>query len=94
MKNNKKKIRRYTAKTKGRMFVFFLIFGVCIVTLGYRLFLNLDSINNLNKEKLVLENKIIDLSDEKESLEADIARYVREKYLYSKKGELIIRVNE
>ena len=99
----KKVKKRYTVKTKSRIFVFFLLFGISIFTLGFRLFNNLYQINQLKKEKIVLENKINDLTDEKEALEADIeklsdsdyiARYVREKYLYSRPGELIIRISE
>ena len=53
--------------------------------------------------KKQLEEKLVSLNDEKEALEADverlsdpdyIAKYVREKYLYSKEGELIIRMKD
>jgi len=101
MKKNKKK--KYTIKTKSRMFVFFILFAFIISALGYRLFINLYQIMKMKNEKTVLESKIVSLNDEKEALEADVeklsnsdyvARYVREKYLYSKVGELIIRMNE
>ena len=94
--------RKYTVKTKSRMFIIFMLFGVVISTLGYSLFNNLYQINTLQKEKKALEEKLAVLNEETEVLEADIeklsdsdyiARYVREKYYYSKKGELIIRMN-
>lgn len=95
--------RKYTVKTKSRMFVIFLLFGAVISTLGYHLFTNLCQINEMKKEKKQLEDKLVSLNDEKEALEADverlsdpdyIAKYVREKYLYSKEGELIIRMKD
>lgn len=101
MKKCKK--RRYSVKTKSRMFVIFLMFGAVISTLGYTLFNNLYQINKLEKEKKQLEERLVSLNDEQDVLEADIerlsdpeyiAKFVREKYLYSKKGELIIRIDE
>ena len=100
MKKVKRSKKKYTIKTKSRMFIFFLVFGVSIFTLGYRLLINLYQINYMNEQKKVLEHEIDVLSEEKDVLEADIeklsnpdyiAKYVREKYLYSKSGELIIR---
>lgn len=64
---------------------------------------NLLKLKELKDEKKDLENKIVYLSDEKENLEADverlsdknyIARYAREKYLYSKNDEIIIRMDD
>ena len=55
------------------------------------------------QEKKTLEKKLVDLKDEEERLRADasklqdpdyIARYAREKYLYSKDGEYIIKIPE
>jgi len=99
----KSKGRRYSTKTKGRMFVIFMFFGAIILTLSYSLYNSLYQINNINKEKKVLQKKLVALKDDEESLRADIerlsdssyiARYAREKYLYSKDGEIIIRINE
>ena len=53
-------------------------------------------------EKRALNDKIVSLKEEKKELESDIkkledadyiAKYVREKYFYSKDGELILRLN-
>lgn len=101
MKKSKKK--KYTIKTKSRMFVIFLMFGTVISTLGYSFISNLYQISQLEKEKKQLEKKLVSLNEEKEVLETDIerlsdpdyiAKYVREKYLYSKSGELIIRIDD
>ena len=54
-------------------------------------------------EKNFYEEKLKELKDEEEKLKVDVekmqdddyvARYAREKYLYSKDGELIIRIPE
>ena len=55
----------------------------------------------MNNEMDSLNDELVKLDEEKKVLEADIqklkdptyiARYAREKYLYSKDGELIIRL--
>ena len=98
-----KKRERYTVKTKGRMLIIFLFFGAIISTLGYTFVLDLGRIHEMKKEKekLVLEKE--KLLEEEEAIQADIkrlsepeyiARYAREKYLYSKEGEFILRMDE
>ena len=56
----------------------------------------------MKNEKKELENKLVILQEEKEVLEGDIlrlndpeyiAKYVREKYFYSKDGEYILRLD-
>ena len=56
----------------------------------------------MKNQKVNLQEKIVKLDEEKEELELDIrkledpdyiAKYVREKYLYSKDGEIILRLN-
>ena len=55
------------------------------------------------KEKSQLEEKLAELQEEEEALKLDaeklqdpdyVARYAREKYLYSKEGEFIIKIPE
>ena len=55
------------------------------------------------REKQDLDNKLTDLKDKEAELRVDvdklqdpdyIARYAREKYLYSKDGEFIIKIPE
>ena len=96
-----KRKERYSIKTKSRMTIIFIFFGVIIFTLGYTFIINTREIRKLNKDMINLDNEYLNLIDEKERLEADIkrlqdseyiARYVREKYLYSREGELILRI--
>lgn len=70
-------------------------------TLGYNLIINISSILSMKQQKKDLVSKIESLKEEEKVLESDIqkledptyvARYAREKYLYSKDGELIIRI--
>ena len=93
----------YVSKHKIRMFAALLIFGVIAISLGYNLFSNVVKIREMKKEKITLNNKILELEKEKEVLETDImkledpdyiAKYVREKYFYSKDGELILRMDK
>lgn len=97
------KKRRRGIKRKIRFLFAFLIFGVIVATLGYNLFSNIKTINAMKIEKKDLQNKIVELADEKKILENDIlklknpdyiAKYVREHYYYSKDGELIIRMDD
>lgn len=92
---------RISKRAKFRIFFFFIIFGGIIGSLSYSFFSNINKIISINKEKQVLNNKINELYEEEEILNSDIkkledpdyvARYAREKYLYSKDGELIIRI--
>lgn len=98
-----KKHRRYTIKTTGRMVVIFIFFGIIISTLGYTLFHNLYRVNELKKDLKELEKEKISLVEEEEAFNADIkrlsdpeyiARYAREKYFYSRDGELILRFED
>ena len=98
-----KKRKKYTVKTKGRMLVIFLFFGAIISTLGYTLVLNLKQVNDMKKELKALEEEKVFLLEQEEATEADIkrlsdplyiARYAREKYFYSREGELILRIKE
>ena len=95
------KRRKYSIKTKSRMIVIFLFFIAIISTLGYTLFFNICQIMNLNKQMTELIEEKLVLEDEKQIIEADIkrlqdpiymARYAREKYFYSKDGEIILRL--
>ncbi len=100
---NKTSKKRKASKHKIRMFAALLIFGVIAISLGYNLFSNVVKIREMKKEKITLNNKILELEKEKEVLETDImkledpdyiAKYVREKYFYSKDGELILRMDK
>ena len=87
----------------GRMLIIFIFFGIIIFTLCYTLFVNMGEIEKINKQMITLDEEYSLLLDEEKQIEADIkrlqdpeyiARYVREKYLYSRDGELILRIKE
>ena len=88
-------------KVKFRMFFLVVLFTSIIGYLSYNLFSNVDKIIEIKKAKSELNNKLANLKDEENTLNSDIkklkdpdyvARYAREKYMYSKEGELIIRI--
>ena len=91
----KKKARRIA--TFGLISIALIVF--IAVTLGGVFF----DIVDKYKEKKNLENKLVMLEEKKKELENDVkkledpeylARYAREKYFYSKDGELILRIPE
>ncbi|MGN1341871.1 MAG: septum formation initiator family protein [Bacilli bacterium] len=93
--------KKSNVKAKRRIFLFFIVFGAIIGSLSYSFFSNVGKMIEINNEKHELQNKLVSLKDEEEVLNSDIkkledpeyvARYAREKYLYSKDGELIIRI--
>ena len=99
MKKHKKK----ASKHKIRMFFAVLVFGGVTAILGYNLLSNVIAIEKLSDEKKALNEKITNLKEEKKNLETDIlkledpeyiAKYVREKYLYSKEGEVILKIED
>ncbi len=98
-KNTRKS--KISKKAKLRILLFFIIFGSIIGSLSYSFFSNVNKIVSIKKEKQILSDRIAELTDEEAVLNSDIkkledpeyvARYAREKYLYSKDGELIIRI--
>lgn len=98
-KNTRKS--KISKKAKLRILLFFIIFGSIIGSLSYSFFSNVNKIVSIKKEKKILSDRIAELTDEEAVLNSDIkkledpeyvARYAREKYLYSKDGELIIRI--
>lgn len=102
-KDMAKKIKKKKSnkKAKIRICLFFVIFGSVIGYLSYNFFSNIDKILEINAEKKELQNKLASLQEQEDVLNSDIkklkdpeyvARYAREKYMYSKDGELIIRI--
>ena len=97
------KKKRKVSRRKIRFFFAFIIFVGITLVLGYNLFLNVVGIHKMQVEKRALNDKIVSLKEEKKELESDIkkledadyiAKYVREKYFYSKDGELILRIDD
>lgn len=96
-----KVVRKSNVKAKKRIFLFFLFFGTILGSLSYSFFSNVNKMIKMSNEKETLKDKLASLKEEEETLNSDIkklkdpdyvARYAREKYLYSKDGELIIRI--
>ncbi len=91
--------KRKTVKRK------FLLIALVYIALGAILLQSVGStmyqIYVKNKEKKEFEKELLELKDKEEELKATVtklqdpdyvARYAREKYLYSKDGEIIIRI--
>ena len=88
---------------KRRLFLWFIIFVLLVGYVSYSTYNFWKEILKTKKETKKLQNKYDKLVDEKEVLETDVlklqdpeyvAKYAREKYLYSKDGELIIKIVE
>ena len=97
------KKHKYTKKAKGRMFIIFLFFISIIATLSFTLFSNLKQINDIKKERKYLIMEKEKLLEKQATLEADIeklsdvdyiAKYAREKYFYSKPGEIVLKIED
>ena len=72
-----------------------------MASLSYSFFSNVSKIIEINNQKKALNDKIASLKEEQEKLNLDlkkledpeyVARYAREKYMYSKEGEIILRL--
>ncbi len=94
-------------KKKNRMARRMLLFGTfsfsVIVVLAFTIGGYWLEIFEKYQEKEFLEQQLVELKKEEEALKVDveklqdpeyIARYAREKYLYSKDGEYILRIPE
>lgn len=96
-----KKKKKIGKRAKGRLFLAFIFFGAIISALSYKFFYNVKLIREIQEEKKFLEEQLVKLEEEEKVLSSDIEKlkdpayiaiYAREKYLYSKDGELIIRL--
>lgn len=90
-------------KLKRRMLLFGLTSVIIIGTITFTVGKYWVNIYEKYKEKAALEEELLSLQDKQKELELDakklqdseyIARYAREKYLYSKDGEYIIKIPE
>ena len=95
----KKKVK----KKARRMVTFGVASFLLIIIISITLFSVFTEILDKKKKKNELENQLIALEEKEKELENDVkkledpeylARYAREKYFYSKDGELIIRIPE
>lgn len=94
-------MKRVNRGSKRRLMLFFSIFVLLIGYVSYSTFSYWKQILINKKETKELEEKYEKLLTDKKILESDViklqdpdyvAKYAREKYLYSKDGELIIKI--
>jgi cell division protein DivIC len=93
--------KRITKKEKRRLLlVSFITLGL-ITLIAYSLFSTWKQILDMKKDKEFLTKQLQEMKDEEAYLKVEveklkdpdyIARYAREKYLYSKDGEFNIRI--
>ena len=95
----KKKVK----KKATRIATFGILSIILIIIISATLFTVFKDIISKYKEKNELKQELVSLQEKKEELETDVkkledpeylARYAREKYFYSKDGELILRIPE
>lgn len=94
---------RKKKKAKRRLFLLGFISLFIIVTVTFTIGKYWIEIIDKYHEKSVLEKELTGLKEKEEELKVDadklqnpdyIARYAREKYLYSKDGEFILQIPE
>lgn len=95
-------MRKFTNKEKRRLI---LTFTICTFIIGISIktsFSNIIQIREKKMEKVMLTERLEDLKAEEKTLSDDViklknpeyaARYAREKYLYSKDGETILKID-
>ena len=102
-KTVKRKKKKKVSFGKVRIFVSLIVFGVVTFALASNCYENIKLIKKMKKEKETLETQVVVLKEEREILETDIlklkdddyiAKYVREKYFFSKDGELILKLDD
>ena len=101
MRKKKEKNSNLTVKQRTRVALFSLVLlGIC-ASVFFNLFgdwkqivVNRSSISSLNAEYNLLQKEAQKLESNVNKLQDTdyVARYAREKYLYTKDGELIIRI--
>lgn len=94
--------KRLTKKERRRMIMTFI---VCIFVIAVSIISSVDNVINIiekNNEKEKLTNQLENLKEQEIILSDDVdklknpeyaARYAREKYLYSKNGEKILKID-
>ena len=94
--------RKITRKERRRIFMTFII---CVFVIGVSVISSVDNVLDIiekNNEKEKLTTTLEKLEEEEKILSDDVeklknpeyaARYAREKYLYSKNGEKILKID-
>ncbi len=90
-------------KTRRRLFILGFSSIMIIIVMTFTIGKYWIEIFDKYQEKKILENELTQLKEKEEELKVDanklqnpdyIARYAREKYLYSKEGEYILQIPE
>ena len=95
--------RKKVKKKAKRIATFGVLSMILVITICLTLFSVIIEIVDKYQEKNQLSTELIALQEQEKELETDVkkledpeylARYAREKYFYSKDGELILRIPE
>ena len=98
----RKKGKHTTRKEKKRLLLITIIFLLLVGYFGYKVYDNFMKISINKNEIITLNNEYEDLLDQNKELTSEVAkmkdpeyvaRYAKEKYLYSSDGEVILRVD-
>ena len=95
------KNKKVTKKDKRRIFLVLIITVSLIFLMSFNILSIWTQIINMQKEKVIVSNKLNELKEEEQYLKVEVeklqnpdyvARYAREKYLFSRDGEFNIRI--
>jgi cell division protein DivIC len=95
--------KKITSKTKRRLFLIFSLTLAVLIAFSFNVWKLFSQVIDKNSEAIALKEKIKQLEDEEAYLNVEveklndpdyIARYARERYLYSKDGEFTIKLPE
>ena len=96
-------VKKKRISSKIRIFFSLIVFVSGLSLLSFNFYQNIYQVKKLHDREKDLNKELTVLNEQGEVLESDIkrlndpdyiAKYVREKYLYSKEGELIIRMDD
>lgn len=96
-------VKKKNSKVKYRLCLFVPVCAVVLITIFASVGSYWLQITEKYQEKKEIEAQIISLKEKEEELKVSVerledpdyvARYAREKYMYSKEGEIIIRLPE
>lgn len=103
MDKKKVVVKKKRISSKIRIFFSLIVFVSILSLLSFNFYQNIYQVKKLHDREKDLNKELTVLNEQGEVLESDIkrlndpdyiAKYVREKYLYSKEGELIIRMDD
>lgn len=95
--------RTITKPTRRRLFLITMMTLAILLAFSYNLWTMISQVMEKNNEAATLREQMSHLEDEEDYLKVEVeklndpdyvARYARERYLYSKDGEFTIRIPE